>query len=554
MATRQINLEVSLKNERTFNDAMKKVTNNLDGLKSEMALCSAEFKGNEKSQEALTQKSKILSQQVEQQKVRVEALTKMYEKQRDRLGEDSAAADKYRKELNNAKAELVKMEQAQEETNEELKKASSLYGKAKEWLDKMSPAAKKAGSALLTVGKAALTAGGRLAKWTAAAGAAAAAAAGTMMVAGVKTLAEWGTAAIESAKAAEEAGQPLTNAQRQWLDYSKTLDQLKPRAESAKAAMSSLLLPALRLLSDEGGKLLSSFDEELNAVAGDPAGMGRVISKYIRLGAQFISQKLPEIMELADEFLDALGEGFAENKDTIKASVETIIKSLVGFAADHADDIGEIAVFIISTLAEAVIDNAPELLGAGLEILLKLIEGIASGLPDFLTKDLPRMLKEIWDKIVEIAPDFAEAGKAIMQALWNGLASLVSSIGSWLSGIFSGWGSSASAAANSAATVHSASSGITHGGRAGSFAAGLNYVPYDNFPALLHKGEMVLTAAQSAQYRAGNGGAPATASTGSAAVAGGGTYIENINVQTVPQTPAETAAAIRAALEQARWL
>lgn len=554
MATRQINIDLALRGETEFNDAMKGVQANLSGLTSEMRLCSAEFKGNEKSQEALARKSEILSQQVEQQKVRVEALTKMYEKQRNEMGEDSAAADKYRKELNNAKAELVKMEQAQEETNDALKKASSLYGKAKAWLDKISPAAKKVGSALLTVGKAALTAGGRLAKWTAAAGAAAAVAAGTMMVAGVKTLAEWGTAAIESAKAAEEAGQPLTNAQRQWLDYSKTLDQLKPRAESAKAAMSSLLLPALRLLSDEGGKLLSSFDEELNAVAGDPAGMGRVISKYIRLGAQFISQKLPEIMELADEFLDALGEGFAENKDEIKASVETIIKSLVGFAADHADDIGEIAVFIISTLAEAVIDNAPELLGAGLEILLKLIEGIASGLPDFLTKDLPQMLKEIWNKIVEIAPDFAEAGKAIMQALWNGLASLVSSIGSWLSGIFSGWGSSASAAANSAASVHSAYSGRTHGGRAGSFASGLNYVPYDNFPALLHKGEMVLTAAQSAQYRAGNGGAPATASAGAAAAGNGGTYIENINVQTVPQTPAETAAAIRAALEQARWL
>lgn len=554
MATRQINIELALRGETEFNDAMKDVQSNLSGLTSEMRLCSAEFKGNEKSQEALVRKSEILSQQVEQQKVRVEALTKMYEKQKKEMGEDSAAADKYRKELNNSKAELVKMEKAQEETNEALKKASSLYGKAKDWLDKMSPAAKKAGSALLTVGKAALTAGGRLAKWTAAAGAAAAAAAGTMMVAGVKTLAEWGTAAIESAKAAEEAGQPLTNAQRQWLDYSKTLEQLKPRAESAKAAMSSLLLPALRLLSDEGGKLLSSFDEELNAVAGDPAGMGRVISKYIRLGAQFIAQKLPEIMELADEFLDALGEGFKENKDEIKESVETIIKSLVGFAADHADDIGEIAVFIISTLAEAVIDNAPELLGAGLEILLKLIEGIASGLPDFLTKDLPKMLKEIWYKIVEIAPDFAEAGKAIMQSLWNGLASLVSSIGSWLSGIFSGWGSSASAAANSAATVHSASSGSTHGGRAGSFASGLNYVPYDNFPALLHKGEMVLTAAQSAQYRAGNGGAPANASGGAAAAGNGGTYIENINVQSVPQTPAETAAAIRAALEQARWL
>ncbi|MCL2420826.1 MAG: hypothetical protein FWD03_03135 [Defluviitaleaceae bacterium] len=39
---------------------------------------------------------------------------------------------------------------------------------------------------------------------------------------------------------------------------------------------------------------------------------------------------------------------------------------------------------------------------------------------------------------------------------------------------------------------------------AGSFATGLNFVPYDNFPAFLHKGEMVLTASQAAEYRSGD--------------------------------------------------
>ena len=41
---------------------------------------------------------------------------------------------------------------------------------------------------------------------------------------------------------------------------------------------------------------------------------------------------------------------------------------------------------------------------------------------------------------------------------------------------------------------------------AGSFAHGLGFVPYDGFPAYLHRGEMVLTSKQAAEYRGENGG------------------------------------------------
>jgi len=43
------------------------------------------------------------------------------------------------------------------------------------------------------------------------------------------------------------------------------------------------------------------------------------------------------------------------------------------------------------------------------------------------------------------------------------------------------------------------------GGAAGSYAIGKDYVPYDNFPAVLHKGEAVLTAAEAKDWRSGAG-------------------------------------------------
>ena len=38
------------------------------------------------------------------------------------------------------------------------------------------------------------------------------------------------------------------------------------------------------------------------------------------------------------------------------------------------------------------------------------------------------------------------------------------------------------------------------------YAVGLPYVPYDDFPALLHEGERVLTRSEAAAYDAGGGG------------------------------------------------
>ena len=80
----------------------------------------------------------------------------------------------------------------------------------------------------------------------------------------------------------------------------------------------------------------------------------------------------------------------------------------------------------------------------------------------------------------------------------------------------------------------------SNGGGGGSFANGLSYVPYDGFSAVLHEGERVLTAEENKAYNNGSSGNSS-----------GITIIQNI--QTVPQTPVEFAAATEAYFEQARW-
>lgn len=73
--------------------------------------------------------------------------------------------------------------------------------------------------------------------------------------------------------------------------------------------------------------------------------------------------------------------------------------------------------------------------------------------------------------------------------------------------------------------------------KSGKFANGLDFVPRDDYPARLHYGEQVLTKQEADDYRAGK--------------TNGGNI--TINITTTQQSPAQTAAAVAAALTRARW-
>ena len=80
-------------------------------------------------------------------------------------------------------------------------------------------------------------------------------------------------------------------------------------------------------------------------------------------------------------------------------------------------------------------------------------------------------------------------------------------------------------------------------------ADGLDFVPYDNYLAYLHKGEAVLTASEAKAWRSG----ASQPSDETGGIKPGPSMVINQYIQTVPQTPADTAAATEAYFEQARW-
>jgi hypothetical protein len=196
----------------------------------------------------------------------------------------------------------------------------------------------------------------------------------------------------------------------------------------------------------------------------------------------------------------------------------------------------------------------PEIIMAGLNILVSLVSGIVEAIPELATAATKAIIElaaylisaENLEKIISLGADLINAlsegienvvaelvsvGEDVVESIESGIESAWSGLVSWFNGLWD------SLFGNRTVSV---SVETSHGGVGGGWANGLSYVPYDGFPAILHEGERVLTAEENKAYNNGSSGNTS-----------GITIIQNI--QTVPQTPVEFAAATEAYFEQARW-
>ena len=107
---RKISTELTIDGEEAFKKEMDAVNRELKNLSSEMQLSEAEFKGQANTVEALTEKDRILRQEIEQQEEKVRALEKAVKDSAEAYGEADKKTDGYRQSLNKAKTALLNME------------------------------------------------------------------------------------------------------------------------------------------------------------------------------------------------------------------------------------------------------------------------------------------------------------------------------------------------------------------------------------------------------------------------------------------------------------
>lgn len=288
-------------------------------------------------------------------------------------------------------------------------------------------------------------------------------------------------------------------------------------------------------------------------------GIGKLIKEVVPVAMQYIpkiiGEFLPTIADAAIGIVTSIGTAIFDNIDQILEWGQNMLDTLLEGINSNTGNISSVVTEILTTFGSFVLENLPEIIMAGLNILIALVRGIVEAIPELATAATKAIIElaayliseENLEKIISLGSDLINAlvegfqnvlellipiGEDIIDSIKQGISDAWDGLKTWFNNLWDSLFKNRSVDVN----VNATSSRVD-----GSRAVGLPYVPFDGYIAELHKGERVLNASEAEEYNKGK----------SANNTSGITIIQNI--QTVPQTPVEFAAATSAYFEQARW-
>lgn len=316
---------------------------------------------------------------------------------------------------------------------------------------------------------------------------------------------------------------------------SADLDMLINNFVESVVAATRQIIPKIGTALDGAGKLIQDVTP--------------VIMEYI---PQIITEFLPKIAESAVGIVTSIGTAIFDNIDQVLEWGQEMLGTLLEGISANSDSISGVVSELIVKFGTFVFENLPQIIMAGINILLALISGIVQAIPELATAATsaiialcsyiidPKNLLNVINVAFDIMRSFVKgmdnakdvligAGKRVIENIKQGISASWNGLVSWFNGLWDSLFGNRHVSVSASVSTN------------GSHAGGLAYVPFDGYIAELHKGERVLTANEARAYNDGYG-------TGGS---GGITVVQNI--QSVPMTPVELAAATKAYWQRARW-
>ena len=256
------------------------------------------------------------------------------------------------------------------------------------------------------------------------------------------------------------------------------------------------------------------------------------VQPYVEAAMQVIRQVVTQVITDLTPVIQSIGEAFSAAWSLVQtvwawasAFFQAIFQAIVVIFAPFAP--------IISGFFQGawiIIQSIWNVAVSFFQTVFNLITGVFSTIDAVLSGDfqsawesIQGIFEGVFDFFSTVGQNVVEGIKGGVAAVWGGLVSFVQGLWDGIKSIF----------------VINASDVKNNTGVNGSHAGGLDYVPFNNYVANLHRGEMVLTADEADNYRRGKGSS------------NGFTLTQNIYA--AKQTPVELAASTAAYFQRARW-
>lgn len=477
MATRTITTRIALDGEKVFKDQMAQVNSELRNLKSEMTLVDATFRGQANTTEALTAKHKVLQGSVEQQREKVRALTQAVEDATQAYGDNDKRTDGYRQSLNRAKAELANLNRELEDNERYLDEARKSADGCAESIDEYGKAVRDADSNKDPMGN--ILGGLSSLKGVLAGGAVVGGikAVGDAIMSVVEDTAEYrkimGTLEISSERAGYSA--------QQTADIYRTLQGVL--GDTQTAATTTANLQAIGLAQED---LVTVTNAAIGAWAtyGDSIpidGLSESINETIQAGK--VTGTFADVLNWAGTSEDDFNAKLeAANGTTERANI--VLQELKSQGLDQAGKAWQDANEDVVALNEATErwDGAMAQLGETLTPAATAIKNFGADAILWLADQIQAVI-EWWNSLVSVMND-PEKGQMV-------------GMGAGAVGTGQRAGQSVAREMHGDEIMEYKRRGLING----TYAMGLDRVPWDGFVAELHKDETVLTASEAAVWR-----------------------------------------------------
>ena len=128
-------LKLGIDGEKAFKQALRDINSSFKVLGSEMKLVTSQFDKTDKSEEAVTARSKVLNKEIEAQKEKVDLLEKALKNAQDSFGDNDKRTQAWATQLNNAKADLNNLNKELDENEKALDDAGDEFKDAEKKAD-----------------------------------------------------------------------------------------------------------------------------------------------------------------------------------------------------------------------------------------------------------------------------------------------------------------------------------------------------------------------------------------------------------------------------------